>query len=159
MVIALVFLPACGSDAFTPAAPPADICSLLALADVQTIFPTAQHLYRGSAVMTMPDVWTAECQWNDASLLYVVLFLQGALTPRAIADLDVGYETVDPGGAPKVEVSGVGERAFYVDDTGRVQILQARTGSYLVNLAAVLFTPDVTEAQLRPLVQRVISRL
>ena len=160
--IALAFVPACGSDAFTPAPLPAEICSLLPLADVQTIFPTAQSGYSRSAVITMPpDVWTAECDWNDpgASLLDVALVIQGSLTPQGIADLDVGYETVDPGGAPEVEVSGVGDRAFYVDDSGRAQILQARTGSYLVNLAASLFTSDVTEAQLQPLVQKVIGGL
>jgi len=160
--IALATLTACGgSDSFAPAPPPAEICSLLALADVQTILPMAQDGSGGPAAMTLPDIWTAECQWYDApgSSVNVALVLQGAPTPQGIADLDVGYETVDPGGAPKMEVSGVGDRAFYVDDSGTAQILQARTGSYLVNLAAVFFTSDVTEAQLQPLVQKVISGL
>jgi hypothetical protein len=161
VIIALASLPACSSTAFTPAPLPANICSLLPLADVQTIFPTARDGYGGSPVMTLPDVWTAQCDWNAAGGIVadVSLVLQGALTPRAIADLDVGYETVDPGGAPKMEVSGVGDRAFYVDDSGTAQILQARTGRYLVNVAAAYFTSDVTEAQLKPLIQKVISRL
>jgi hypothetical protein len=58
-----------------------------------------------------------------------------------------------------VAVSGLGDKAAYVNNPGSEQLLGARVGNYLAKVTADSITPDVTEAQLHPLVAKAIAGL
>jgi hypothetical protein len=149
-----------GSSGFTPATEPADICSLLTLADAQTILPSAGAGVVQPVIATA-DVWMVQCDWDDPSNngKSVELILEGALTATGNSDLDGILRTAGTGATQSMMVSGLGDGAIYVNTTGIEQILEARSGSYLVNVTAVFITPDVTASPLQPLVQKVISGL
>ncbi len=160
---ATLLLSACsGGSAFVPAMMPADVCALLTQADAQTILPTAGPGARQVNADTS-DFWTIACFWPDSSSgsgKNVGLTLTGALTPVGAGQLDdalaVGPNTL---GAPVVAVSGLGDKAAYVNNSGSEQLLGARVGNYLVDVTADSITPDVTEAQLHPLVATAITGL
>ena len=64
-----------------------------------------------------------------------------------------------PGSSPAVAVSGLGDKAAYINNSGSVQLLRALVGNYLVDVRAESITPDVTESQLHPLVAKAIAGL
>ena len=146
-----------GSGSFKPATAPADVCSLLTLADVQAVLPGALP---GVVVPTTdyPDVWVRDCQWADsAGFASVELVIQGALTSRGDQGLDV-LVTTGPGNGQKTPVSGLGDKAMYwVDMTD--QGLVAKHGSYAISVTAYLFNQAPTEAQLAPLVLKAMGEL
>jgi hypothetical protein len=163
--IALALVPACGGGlgGFTRATQPADVCSLLPLADVETVLPTAATGVVRLG-MTMPEQWKQECDWIDKRGLYVSpaigLCLEGAVTPQGNSNLDVEFVSIGGGPMQGTAVGGLGNEALYFKLNGVMsQFLEARTGSYLVTVEADNFPSPVSEAQLEPLVRKVISRL
>jgi hypothetical protein len=161
--IALTLVPACGGGlgGFTPATQPADVCSLLPLLDIKTVLPTAAAGVARPG-MTMPDQWKQECDWIDNRGLYVSpaigLFLEGAVTPQGNSNLDVEFVSIGGGPMQGTAVGGLGTKALYFNVlNGMSQFLEARTGSYLVSVEADNFPSPVSEAQLEPLVRKVIS--
>src|SRR5439155_23572566 len=85
--------PACGGSsgggaAFTPTTPIADVCSMLALSDVQVLLPGAPA---GTALAPddNADVWMRGCAWQTGGLS-VTLIVQGALTSNG--NLIIGIE-------------------------------------------------------------------
>jgi hypothetical protein len=151
-----------GGSAFKPAMMPADVCALLAQADAQTILPTAAPGSRQINAQTV-DFWDIACFWPDnpgGSGKDVGLILSGALTSEGARQLDDALTVgPTPGSAPAVAVSGLGDMAAYINNSGSAQLINARVGNYLVNVTAHNITPDVTEAQLRPLVAKAIAGL
>jgi|SRR5579871_2790039 len=176
-LVAAVALPACSGEnlggggsqagtggagtrgAFTPAVEPAAPCALLSLADVQTILPAA-----GAGVpqpsSTSTEGWGMECDWKVTALggPGVSLVVVGVVNSDGISDLDRGLQSVAYDGASSMAVSGLGDAAEYTDSTN-FQILAARTGAYLLQVTVDFVTPDVTAAQLRPLVAKVLGEL
>ena len=159
---ATMLLSACGGgSAFEPAMMPADVCALLTQADAQTILPTAGPGARQIDAETS-DFWTIACFWLDSSSgsgKDVGLTLTGALTVGGAGQLDALTVGASTGSAPLVAVSGLGDKAAYVNNSGSEQLLGARVGNYLVDVTADSITPDVTEAQLHPLVAKAIAGL
>jgi hypothetical protein len=160
-LVGVVLVAGCGggSGTFTPATQVADICSLLALSDVQAILPTAMD-GATQATLATNDVFSQECDWNDSSAtaMAVTLVVEGALTSQGAAEINIVL-TADQGSTQHMAVTGLGDRAEYINFSGTSQLLGARVGSYLVEVTAYLFTPDVTEAQLHPLVAKVVGQL
>lgn len=161
--IAAVLLSTCGGgSSFKPAVMPANVCDLLAQADAQTILPTAGPGARQINAETA-DFWSIACFWLDSpssSGKDVGLLLGGALTTEGARQLDEALTAgPTPGSAPAMAVSGLGDEAAYIDNPGSLQLLRARVGSYLLELRAQDITPDVTEAQLHPLVAKAIGAL
>src|SRR4029078_9772541 len=82
--------PACGSKggdaAFTPTTPVADVCSMLALSDVQVLLPGAP-----AGMALAPEdkaaAWIRGCAWQ-AGGLSVSLLVQGALSSNGSLILD-----------------------------------------------------------------------
>ena len=153
--------------AFVPAPwPPPQICSVLTLADVQTISANA-----GQGQMDDPETpapgssrWVVGCAWTDRTtspFKIVRLELDGALTPEGYAELVVdGFIDDHPdANVQTTAVTGVGSAAAYIDDVTISQSLFARVKGYRVGVTASSFTPDVLEAALQPLVVKVIGQL
>jgi hypothetical protein len=153
--------PACGSGngaaPFMPTTPVADPCSMLALADVQVLLPGAP-----AGVPLSPDdsvdVWSRGCAWQ-ASGMSVTMVVQGALMSDGTAVIGANVEATSDGATQATAVSGVGDKAVYLDTAGLSQVLNARKGSELVSLVAASFTPDVPEASLQPLVVEGLGNL
>jgi hypothetical protein len=178
LFVAAVGLPACGenisgggaatgssgaggSGTFTPAVEPANVCALLSLADVQLVLATA-----GAGVAqpnsTSTNGWGIECDWKDSapgSTRTVRLVVVGVLASDGVADLDRGPQSLAAGTTPSyMAVSDLGDVAEYADFMN-AQILEAVSGSYLVETAVEFVSPAVTAAQLGPLVAKVIGEL
>jgi len=164
--VGVALLPACGSGEVIPAAAPADVCSLLTRADLQTILPTVRV---GTELGTGPfypymdggDAWSLECDWDDSvsNPTGIGLYVQGALTRQGNADLDVAFDSIGGGPTQGTVVSGLGDEALYFDNSMGSQFLEARSGGYYVELLAFEFATPVTEAQLQPLVLEAIVGL
>jgi hypothetical protein len=107
------------------------------------------------------DYWSIECFWLDSSGgsgQVVQLILDGALTSEGARQLDDALTAgPTPGSSPAVAVSGLGDKAAYINNSGSVQLLRALVGNYLVDVRAESITPDVTESQLHPLVAKAIA--
>jgi hypothetical protein len=152
--------PACGgsgSTPFTPTTPVADVCSMLALSDVQTLLPGAIP----GAPLTLDDTaefWIRGCAWQ-ANGMSVSLLVQGALNSDGNLLLDVEVEATSNATSQATAVPGVGDKAVYRVNQGLDQILNAKKGSTVVSVAAYGFTPDVPEASLQPLVVEALSKL
>jgi hypothetical protein len=183
IVIALAALPACGntktdarndaktnadasSDAGGPSSFPApesaDVCSLLTLADVQSILPTAVPGVAGTGAPSS-DAWGIECDW-DGSSGSVSLLVEGAKVPAELStfDLTIQGAEVATSGVQIMPISDVGDEAVYFNDTRMDTVrqeLQATSGNYWVGLIAADFTTPVTLAQLQPLVVKVLNSL
>ena len=56
-------------------------------------------------------------------------------------------------------VSGVGDKAVYLNNVGLDQIMNALKGSEVVSVAAYGFAADVPEASLQPLVVEALDKL
>jgi hypothetical protein len=185
IVIALAMLPACGNtsnDAKTnadassdadarhdagstssfPAPEPADVCSLLTVADVQSILPTAVPGVASTGAANS-DAWGMECDWSDSSG-GVSLLVEGAKAPAELSVFNLAIQgaEVATAGVQITPISDVGDEAVYVNDTRMnavKQELQAASGNYWVGLIAGGFTTPVTLAQLQPLVVKVLNSL
>jgi len=153
--------PACGgSDTgapFTPTTPVADPCSMIALADVQVLLPGAAPGYDLSPDDNV-DVWSRGCAW-EASGMSVTLLVQGALTSAGNQVIGFDVEAASDATRQATAVSGVGDKAVYLDNAGLDQILNARQGSELVSVAAAGFTPEVPEGSLQPLAVEALGNL
>jgi hypothetical protein len=151
---------ACGSSGggpFTPTTPIADVCSMLALADVQALLPGAP----AGAPLTLDDtadIWTRGCAWQ-ANGMAVTLIVEGPLTSSGNLVLGFAVDATSNGTTQATAVSGVGDKAAYLNNPGLDQILNARKGSDVVSLAASVFTAEVPEASLQPLVVEALGQL
>jgi hypothetical protein len=166
LLLVTMGLSACGgSTPFAPAAQPADVCSVLTLADVQTVFATAAP---GAAAQsaTSSDFWMLECDWHDgaasATSQEVSLVVYGALTSTGDADLDAALARSGDGAQQAMPVSHVGEQAVYADFAGPYDVHQslgARSGPYWVSLTAWNFPSLCAAPQLDPLVVKALGEL
>jgi hypothetical protein len=146
-------------NAFTPAPwPPQDVCTLLALADVQTVLPTAQRCGEDDPLSPVPGgpYWIVGSRWLGTPGV-VSLTLVGAQTPEGKAGLDVSVPFDLDGGTALVPVTGVGTQAGYYDSSGTEQSLEVLFGSYKLTISVDGVTPDVPEAALQPLAVKAIS--
>ena len=137
---------------------PADICAMLTVADLQTLLPTAGS---GGELdpRTGPPSWELGCQWRGPEGK-VQLSLAGAVTAEGNAALDVDVSYIFPDGSTSsMPVTGVGNNAEYVNDSGSSQSLKAKLGPYLVTVDADGFTPDVPEATLQTLITKALNQL
>jgi hypothetical protein len=161
-LIALV-APACGSGGgnggapFTAATPVADVCSMLALSDVQVLVPGAPA---GAPLAPSDDadVWGRTCAWQ-AGGQGVSLLVAGALNSKGDVVLDTTVEATSNGMRQATAVSGLGDKAVYLNNIGLDQILNAKKGSEVVSVAAYGFTPEAPEASLQPLVVEALAKL
>ena len=161
LCLLILAAPACGGSssgvAFTPTTPVADACSMLALADVQVLLPGAAA---GTALSAddSADEWTRGCSWQ-ASPMGVTLLVEGALTRNGNVLLGIEVEATSTSTTQATAVSGVGDQAVYLENTGLDQILNARKGSELVSVGAYGFTPEAPEASLQPLAVEALGNL
>lgn len=151
-----------GSTSLFPAPEPADVCSLLTLADVQSILPTAVP---GVASTGAPnsDIWGIGCEWEGSSST-ISLLVEGAKDTAALGVFDLAIQGAEVAttGVQIMPISDVGDEAVYVNDTRMnavKQELQAASGNYWVGLIAAGFTTPVTLAQLQPLAVKVLNGL
>ena len=151
-----------GSTSSFPAPEPADVCSLLTLADVQSILPTAVPGV-ASAGTPNSDIWGIECDWEGSSS-GVSLLVEGAKAPAALGVFDLAIQGAEVAttGVQIMPINDVGNEAVYVNDTRMnavKQELQAASGNYWVGLIAAGFTTPVPLAKLQPLVVKVLNSL
>lgn len=148
--------PTGGGGGFTPATPIADVCSLLTLSDIQTVLPGA-----GPGVeQTGPDTsdlgfWSRDCKWDvsDTSVESIELVIFGATTEQGLAGI-----TAAAYGKSSSAVTGLGTDArYWVEDV--TSGLWAFDGSLSVDITAYFLTPMPTEAQLYPLVAKVLGEI
>ena len=143
--------------AFNPATPISDVCSLLTISDVQTVMPGA----RPGAEQQTPDTadigfWSRDCSWDvsDTSVQSIELVVFGATTEQGLAGITAAARS----GTTNTPVSGLGTAArYWVDDA--VNGLWALDGSLSVDVTAYYLTPMPTEAQLHPLVGKVLGEI
>jgi hypothetical protein len=151
----------CGSGGdgakVTPTTPVSDVCSMLALSDVQAVLPGAP------AGAPLPpddaaDIWMRACAWQARGMA-VTLLVEGAL--NSTGDLVLGTEVDATSNATRqaAPVSGVGDKAVYLVNQGLGQILNVKKGSTVVSVQASGFTPDVPEASLQPLAVEALGKL
>jgi hypothetical protein len=153
--------PACGSNGgtpFTATTPVADVCSMLALEDVQTLLPGATA-GTPMAPDDTADIWLRGCAWQGSGGMAVTLLVEGALTSNGRLVLGTEVDANSNSTTQATAVSGVGDKAAYLVNQGLEQILNALKGSTVVSLAAYNFTPVVPEASLQPLVVEALSKL
>ncbi len=143
VVAVLTGLSACGSSgASFPAAPPADVCSVLSPTDVRTLLPTAAAGVPSQSASSS-DFWMLECDWHDGasagSSQEVSLVVYGALTATGNSDLDAALARSADGAEQSMPVSHVGEQAVYADFASPYDVHQslgARSGGYWVTVTA-----------------------
>ena len=147
-----------GGGGFKPASPVANVCGMLTLADIQTVMPGALP---GVEVQT-PDTttlgfWARDCAWDDGAKTGHSLDL--VITGATNADGLGGIKLAAASGKTNTPVSGLGTEAHYwVEDPGvGTSGLWALDGSLSVDVTAYFFNP--TEAQLHPLVAKVLGEL
>jgi hypothetical protein len=149
-----------GGGGFTAASPVANVCGLLTLADVQAVMPGAvAGVEQPTADTTSVGFWSRDCKWEDAvvtsRLMELVIF--GATTAQGLAGLKLAAASGDT----NTPVSGLGTEAHYwvKDPPIATNGLWARDGSLSVDVTAYFFDPIPTEAQLHPLVAKVLGEL
>ena len=153
--------PACGSGGgapFTPTTPVADVCSTLALSDVQVLLPGAPA---GTPIAPddNADVWIHGCSWEGSGGTGISLIVEGALTRNGSVVLGIVVDAHSSSTTQATAVPGVGDKAVYLNNIGLDQIMNARKGSEVVSVAAYTFTPEVPEASLEPLVVEALGKL
>ncbi len=155
-LFAVVLLASCGGGGdFTPATLPASTCALLPPDDVATIVPGALPGREYPNAGT-PDLWSGDCGWlSTPSLGQLDLTIYGARTFQGLTSL---APPSDPGSF-RTRVTGLGTSAQYWEQSSVGTGLWAFEGSWSVNLAAYSFTPPLSEAQLHPLVAKVLGQL
>ena len=154
-LFAVVLLASCGGGGtFTPATPPASICALLTLEDLAPIFPDAV----GSGeypIFPDLDLWRGSCNWYAAGSGQTLnLAVYGATTAKGLQQL----WPPSLAGAARTPVTGLGAAAQYWEQQG-ITGLWAIEGGTSVNLSGYYFAPSPTEAQLHPLVAKVLGQL
>lgn len=146
-----------GGGTFTPATPPADVCSLLTLTDVQAVLPTASAGVIEPTADT-PDIWNRICKWEggagSAESIELVVF--GATTKDGLTGLQVMASGL---GSTSTPVSGLGDSAAYWEEGTSDVGLVALQGSQAVDVTAYFFTQFPTADQLKPLVSKVLGEI
>ena len=89
----------------------------------------------------------------------VTLLVDGALTSNGDLVLGTVVDATSNSTTQATAVSGLGDKAVYLVNTGLGQILNARQGSTVVSVSVSGFTPEVPESSLQPLVVEVLGRL
>lgn len=143
--------------AFEAATPISDVCSLLTISDVQTVLPGARP---GVEQLTPPTTdlgfWSGDCKWDvsDTSVEAIELVVFGATTQPGL----LGLKAAARSGKTNSSVSGLGTEArFWTEDTDNG--LWALNGSVSVDITAYFLSPMLTEAQLHPLVAKVLGEI
>jgi hypothetical protein len=153
---------ACGSSSggapFTPTTPVADACSMLVLADVQVLLPGAPA-GEGLPADDNADVWMRGCQWAGSGGMSASLIVEGALTRNGSLVLGIEVEANSSSTTQATAVSGLGDKAVYLNNIGLDQILNARQGNEVISVAAYNFPAEVPEASLQPLVVEALGKL
>lgn len=146
-----------GSGSFSPASPPADICSLLTLADIQTILPGASAGAPQAGPPDPADYWARDCKWaaSDISAQAVELVVFGAKTKNGVQLLKLAARS----GTTNTPVSGLGDEAHYWEQDTSDNGLWTISGAYSVDVTAYFITPFPTESQLEPLVRKALGEL
>lgn len=146
-----------GGGAFQAAMPISDVCSLLTTSDVQTVLPGARP---GAEQQTPPTAdlgfWSRDCKWDvsDTSVQAIELVIFGATTEQGL----LGLKAAAHSGKTNSSVSGLGTEArFWAEDTDNG--LWALNGSVSVDITGYFLTPMLTEAQLHPLVAKVLGEI
>jgi len=148
-----------GSGSFTPATPPADVCSMLTLADVQAVLQKAnagveQQTGDNSAL----GFWARDCKWDTGSTSVVSLELVvfGALSETGLD----GIKAAAKSGPVNNPVSGVGDEAHYWEDgTNGTNGLWALKAPYSVDTTNYFLKPFPTADQFKPLVVKALGEL
>lgn len=142
---------------FTASAPISDVCSLLTVADIQTVLPGARA---GVEQATPPTsdlgFWSGDCKWDvsDTLVQAVELVIFGATTEQGLAGLKAAARS----GKTNTPVSGLGSEAhFWADDLDNG--VWALSGSLSVDVTTYFLTPMPTEEQLHPLVAKVLGEV
>lgn len=154
-----------GSSSFTPATPPADVCAILDLTDIQTLTPTAQAgVEEPSGDNTDLGFWSRICKYEASATPShsVELVVFGALTAQGLQ----GIELAASSGKVNTPVTGVGDEAHYWEDDsispGKTATngLWALEGSYSVDITNYFFpTTFPTADQMKPLVVKALGKL
>jgi hypothetical protein len=154
--------PACGGSSggapFTPTTPIADVCGMIALSTVQTLLPGAPA---GAPIAPSDDadIWAHGCSWQGSGGMGVSLLVEGALTSNGNLVVSFAVDVTSNATTQATAVSGVGDKAVYLVNTGLDQILNAKKGSTVVSVAAYNFPAAVPEASLQPLVVEALGKL
>lgn len=149
-----------GGGGYTPTTPPADVCALLPLTDVQVFFPAALSSAAEPVNDPVPNVWTRTCSYSSKptgpSLDTVDLVVYGAKDADGVKMLTVLAGGM---GTKKTPVSGIGDQATYWEqDTSNVGLV-AKQGSYAVDVTAYFMTPFPSQDQLGVAVKKVLGQL
>jgi len=149
----LALAPGCG---FQKTEPVSNVCTLLSLADVQSLAPgltTATEQPPKSS----QDVWTRSCRFSASNgMVHVDLVVSGALTASGDQQL---ADNVSGAPIPEVEVTvvnGLGDRAVYTNNVFYGSGLTAKQGGYEVGVGTVI-SSSISELDL--LVRSVLGRL
>jgi hypothetical protein len=131
---------------------------MIALSTVQTLLPGATA---GAPIAPSDDanIWAHGCEWQGSGGMAVSLIVEGALTSTGNLVLGVEVDATSNATTQATAVSGVGDKAVYLVNTGLDQILNAKMGSYVVSVAVYNFPAVVTEASLQPLVVEALGKL
>jgi hypothetical protein len=154
-----------GSSSFTPATPPADVCALLTLEDVQTLTPTAQAgVEEPTGDTTAAGFWSRICKYEASATPShsVELVVFGALTEDGFQ----GIKLAASAGKVNDPVSGVGDEAHYWEDDsispGKTSTngLWALDSPYAVDITNYFFPTTFPNAdQMKPLVVKALGQL
>lgn len=146
------------SGGFTPATPPADVCSLLTLSDVQGVLPNAQPgVAQQSPDTSAEGFWSRDCKWDGAtSATSLELVVFGALTQTGLAGIKIAAQT----GTTNTPVSGVGDEAHYWEESAQgTNGLWALKAPYSVDTTAYFLKPFPNADQFKPLVVKALGQL
>lgn len=160
-LVAVAVLASCGGGggAFTPATPPADVCGLLTLADVQAIQPgSLPGVEQPTGDTSSYGFWARDCAWDDGGTTgtSVELVVFGATTQQGLA----GIKAAASSGDVNTPVSGLGTEAhLWQDTTHNTGGLWALDGSQSVDVTAYFFPAFPPESQFHPLVAKVLAEI
>jgi len=149
-----------GGGSFKAAAPISDVCGLLTTTDIQTVMPGAA----AGAEQQTPNTddlgfWSRDCKWDDSTTAThsIELVVFGATTSQGLNAIKLAAQS----GQMNTPVSSLGTQAnFWVEDPSiGTSGLWAIDGSQSVDITNYFLTPIPTEAQLHPLVAKVLGEI
>jgi hypothetical protein len=145
-----------GGGGFMPATPPADVCAMLTLADVQGLQPSSTAgVEQQTGDNTSLGFWARDCKWDGGSTS-VELVVFGALNAQGLAGIKAAARS---GKVLNMAVSGLGTEAHYWQDQMDVSGLWAISGFYSVDVTSYFITPYPAEASFHPLVAKALGQL
>jgi hypothetical protein len=154
--------PPADAGAAPNATPPADVCALVSLADVQAILADAQAgVVDPDLTQDSADGFVRACSFKSVGFpaTKIDLVVYGAKSQKGLDMIDLAV-TKAPGNGTKTPVSGVGDKAtFWTDDGINTLGLIAKKGDYGVDVTAYFVDPAPTQDQLSPLVKKALDAL